>query len=154
MNTLSHMTKTEKTFSTIIKVVNCIMFLAEAVLFCFMGAELVGFQTKAKDLTIGWSLIIASVALVLAAILIWASKFSVLFWITEVALLVSFIALTIFQIMDVGTAFDILGSAAILAIMRYSKFAKPYIGPITVVAINLVYLLLLIFHYDFFNLTH
>ncbi|WP_230844902.1 hypothetical protein [Lactobacillus delbrueckii] len=70
----------------IIKTVNCLMFLAEAVLICFMGAELVGFQTKAKDLTIGWSLIIASVALVLAAILIWTSKFSVLFWITEVAL--------------------------------------------------------------------
>ncbi|MDA3802173.1 hypothetical protein PF585_08990 [Lactobacillus delbrueckii] len=102
------MTKTEKTFSTIIKTVNCLMFLAEAVLICFKGAELVGFQTKAKDLTIGWSLIIASVALVLAAILIWTSKFSVLFWITEVALLASFIILTIFRIMDVGTAFDIL----------------------------------------------
>jgi small multidrug resistance pump len=107
------------------------MFLAEAVLICFMGAKLVGFQTKAKDLTIGWSLIIASVALVLAAILIWTSKFSVLFWITEVALLASFIILTIFQIMDVGTAFDILGSAAILALIRYGKFTKPYIGPIT-----------------------
>ncbi|MDD1331861.1 hypothetical protein PRK92_03105 [Lactobacillus delbrueckii subsp. lactis] len=122
------MTKTEKTFSTIIKTVNCLMFL---VLICFMGAELVGFQTKAKDLTIGWLLIIASVALVLAAILIWTSKFSVLFWITEVALLASFIILTIFQIMDVGTAFDILGSAAILALIRYGKFTKPYIGPIT-----------------------
>ncbi|MCT3476790.1 hypothetical protein EFR63_07180 [Lactobacillus delbrueckii subsp. lactis] len=141
----------EKTFSTIIKTVNCLMFLAEAVLICFMGAELVGFQTKAKDLTIGWSLIIASVALVLAAILIWTSKFSVLFWITEVALLASFI---IFRIMDVGTAFDILGSAAILALIRYGKFTKPYIGPIVVVAINLAYLLLLIFYYDFFNFSH
>ncbi|WP_231128049.1 hypothetical protein [Lactobacillus delbrueckii] len=47
------MTKTEKTFSTIIKTVNCLMFLAEAVLIWFMGAELVGFQTKAKDLIIG-----------------------------------------------------------------------------------------------------
>lgn len=51
------MTKTEKTFSTIIKTINCLMFLAEAVLIWFMGAELVGFQTKTKDLTIGWSLI-------------------------------------------------------------------------------------------------
>ncbi|MBT8835608.1 hypothetical protein ACXO67_07800 [Lactobacillus delbrueckii subsp. bulgaricus] len=105
------MTKIEKTFSTIIKTVNCLMFLSEAVLICFMGAELVVFQTKAKDLTIGWSLIIASVALVLAAILIWTSKFSVLFWITEVALLASFIILTIFRIMDVGTAFDIQGKS-------------------------------------------
>ncbi|MBT8880006.1 hypothetical protein ACXO4I_08235 [Lactobacillus delbrueckii subsp. bulgaricus] len=148
------MTKTEKTFSTIIKTVNCLMFLTEAVLICFMGAELVGFQTKAKDLTIGWSLIIASVALVLAAILIWTSKFSVLFWITEVALLASFIILTIFRIMDVGTAFDILGSAAILALIRYGKFTKPYIGPIVVVAIDLAYLLLLIFYYDFFNFSY
>lgn len=147
------MTKTEKTFSTIIKTVNCLMFLSEAVLICF-GQELVGFQTKAKDLTIGWSLIIASVALVLAAILIWTSKFSVLFWITEVALLASFIILTIFRIMDVGTAFDILGSAAILALIRYGKFTKPYIGPIVVVAIDLAYLLLLIFYYDFFNFSY
>lgn len=100
------------------------------------------------------TLIIASVALVLAAILIWTSKFSVLFWITEVALLASFIILTIFRIMDIGTAFGILGSAAILALIRYGKFTKPYIGPIVVVAIDLAYLLLLIFYYDFFNFSH
>lgn len=148
------MTKTEKVLSTIIKAVNCLMFLIEAVLIWFMGAHSVGFQTDFESLTIGWALIIASVALVLAAILIWTSKFSVLFWITEVALLASFIILTIFRIMDVGTAFDILGSAAILALIRYGKFTKPYIGPIMVVAINLAYLLLLIFYYDFFNFSH
>lgn len=148
------MTKTEKVLSTIIKAVNCLMFLIEAVLIWFMGAHSVGFQTDFESLTIGWALIIVSIALLLAAILIWTSKFSVLFWITDVALLASFIILTIFRIMDVGTAFDILCSAAILALIRYGKFTKPYIGPIVVVAIDLAYLLLLIFYYDFFNFSY
>ena len=69
-------------------------------------------------------------------------------------MLAIFIILTIFRIMDVGTAFDILGSAAILALIRYGKFTKPYIGPIVVVAIDLAYLLLLIFYYDFFNFSY
>lgn len=56
--------------------------------------------------------------------------------------------------MDVGTAFDILGSAAILALICYGKFTKPYIGSIVVVAIDLAYLFLLIFYYDFFNFSY
>ena len=59
------MTKTEKVLSTIIKAVNCLMFLIEAVLIWFMGAHSVGFQTDFESLTIGWALIIVSIALLM-----------------------------------------------------------------------------------------
>ena len=131
------MTKTEKVLSTIIKAVNCLMFLIEAVLIWFMGAHSVGFQTDFESLTIGWALIIVSIALLLAAILIWTSKFSVLFWITVVVLVAGFIALTLLRVMTAGLAFD-------------GKFTKPYAGPIMVVAINLTYIYLLSVSYDWF----
>ena len=136
------MTKTEKVFSTIIKAVNCLIFLVEAVLSWLMGAEQVTFRTNLKELKIGWSFILISLALVLAAVLIWTSKFSILFWITEIVLVAGFIALTSLRTMNTGTAFDILGPAAILAIMRYGRFAKPYVGPISVVILNLAYIYL------------
>ena len=144
------MTKTEKVLSTIIKAVNCLMFLIEAVSIWFMGAHSVGFQTDFESLTIGWALIIVSIALLLAAILIWTSKFSVLFWITVVVLVAGFIALTLLRVMTAGLAFDVLGSAIILFILRYGKFTKPYAGPIMVVAINLTYIYLLSVPYDWF----
>lgn len=144
------MTKTEKVLSTIIKAVNCLMFLIEAVLIWFMGAHSVGFQTDFESLTIGWALIIVSIALLLAAILIWTSKFSVLFWITEIVLVAGFIALTSLRTMNTGTAFDILGPAAILAIMRYGRFAKPYVGPLSIVILNLAYIYLSTVPYDWY----
>ncbi|EFK32302.1 hypothetical protein HMPREF9264_1935 [Lactobacillus delbrueckii subsp. bulgaricus PB2003/044-T3-4] len=91
-----------------------------------------------------------SIALLLAAILIWTSKFSVLFWITVVVLVAGFIALTLLRVMTAGLAFDVLGSAIILFILRYGKFTKPYAGPIMVVAINLTYIYLLSVPYDWF----
>ncbi len=144
------MTKTEKVLSTIIKAVNCLMFLIEAVLIWFMGAHSVGFQTDFESLTIGWALIIVSIALLLAAILIWTSKFSILFWITEIVLVAGFIALTSLRTMNTGTAFDILGPAAILAIMRYGRFAKPYVGPLSIVILNLAYIYLSTVPYDWY----
>jgi small multidrug resistance pump len=144
------MTKTEKVLSTIIKAVNCLMFLIEAVLIWFMGAHSVGFQTDFESLTIGWTLIIVSIALLLAAILIWTSKFSILFWITEIVLVAGFIALTSLRTMNTGTAFDILGPAAILAIMRYGRFAKPYVGPLSIVILNLAYIYLSTVPYDWY----
>lgn len=144
------MTKTEKVLSTIIKAVNCLMFLIEAVLIWFMGAHSVGFQTDFESLTISWALIIVSIALLLAAILIWTSKFSILFWITEIVLVAGFIALTSLRTMNTGTAFDILGPAAILAIMRYGRFAKPYVGPLSIVILNLAYIYLSTVPYDWY----
>lgn len=144
------MTKTEKVLSTIIKAVNCLIFLVEAVLSWLMGAEQITFQTNLKELEVGWSFILISVALVLAAVLIWTSKFSALFWITEIVLVAGFIALTSLRVMNTGTAFDVLGPAAILAIMRYSKFVKPYLGPISVVILNLVYMYLSTVPYDWY----
>lgn len=144
------MTKTEKVLSTIIKAVNCLMFLIEAVLIWFMGAHSVGFQTDFESLTIGWALIIVSIALLLAANLIWTSKFSILFWITEIVLVAGFIALTSLRTMNTGTAFDILGPAAILAIMRYGRFAKPYVGPLSIVILNLAYIYLSTVPYDWY----
>ncbi|MFR0541457.1 hypothetical protein [Lactobacillus delbrueckii] len=144
------MTNTEKILSTIIKAVNCLMFLVEAVLSWLMGAEQITFQTNLKELEVGWSFILISVALVLAAVLIWTRKFSVLFWITEIVLVAGFIALTSLRVMNTGTAFDVLGPAAILAIMRYSKFVKPYLGPISVVILNLVYIYLSTVPYDWY----
>lgn len=144
------MTKTEKVLSTIIKAVNCLMFLIEAVLIWFMGAHSVGFQTDFESLTIGWALIIVSIALLLAAILIWTSKFSILFWITEIVLVAGFIALTSLRTMNTGTAFDILGPVAILAIMRYGRFAKPYVGPLSIVILNLAYIYLSTVPYDWY----
>ncbi|MHC6247564.1 hypothetical protein ACYSJL_06635 [Lactobacillus delbrueckii] len=144
------MTKTEKVLSTIIKAVNCLIFLVEAVLSWLMGAEQVTFQTNLKELEVGWSFILISVALVLAAVLIWTSKLSALFWITEIVLVAGFIALTSLRVMNTGTAFDVLGPAAILAIMRYSKFVKPYLGPISVVILNLVYMYLSTVPYDWY----
>ena len=52
--------------------------------------------------------------------------------------------------MNTGTDFDILGPAAILAIMRYGRFAKPYVGPISVVILNLAYIYLSTVPYDWY----
>ncbi len=126
------------------------MFLVGAVISWLMGAERVTFQTNLKELEIGWSFILISVVLVLAAVLIWTNKFSILFWITEIVLVAGFIALTFLRVMNTGTAFDILGPAAILAITRYSKFVKPYLGPISVVILNLAYIYLSTVPYDWY----
>ena len=126
------------------------MFLVGAVISWLMGAERVTFQTNLKELEIGWSFILISVVLVLAAVLIWTNKFSILFWITEIVLVAGFIALTFLRVMNTGTAFDILGPAAILDITRYSKFVKPYLGPISVVILNLAYIYLSTVPYDWY----
>ncbi|MGN1407764.1 hypothetical protein [Lactobacillus sp.] len=136
------MTKSERICALILKAVNSVLFAICAFVMWMMGAHSTGYSDQADVVKPGWAILVIAAGLIVAIAAVWVRKNQIIFWAAEVLLVGGFIALLLLRTMNGDMAFTTLGPAAIVAIMHYLKFEKPYIGPILIVLLNCAYIYL------------